>query len=153
MRFSVANSRLIVAFAARAALPTPLLFDFGFCHRVPPFVRLVRRVSPPLRAARCAGRGSGPAPTPAPPAAPAPLAQAWQEWGTHRRRTDRAAWVASSVNRVFGKIRFIHPKWVNQNSEAIEALTTNNWRSAGNNSGPDPSWTQASGSQADHMAH
>jgi hypothetical protein len=47
-------------------------------------------------------------------------AQAWQEWGSRSRRTDRAAWVANRINRVFGKTRFIHPKWVNQNSEAIE---------------------------------
>jgi hypothetical protein len=49
-------------------------------------------------------------------------AQAWQEWGTRRRRTDRAAWVADRINRVFGKTRFIHTKWVNQNSEAIETF-------------------------------
>jgi len=49
-------------------------------------------------------------------------AQAWKEWGTCRRRTDRAAWVANRVNRVFGKMRFIRPKWVNQNSEAIETF-------------------------------
>jgi hypothetical protein len=49
-------------------------------------------------------------------------AQAWQEWGTRGRRTDRAAWVASRINRVFGKTRFIRPKWVNQNSEAIETF-------------------------------
>jgi hypothetical protein len=49
-------------------------------------------------------------------------AQAWQEWGTRRRRTDRAAWVANRINRVFGKTRFIRTKWVNQNSEAIEAF-------------------------------
>jgi hypothetical protein len=47
-------------------------------------------------------------------------AQAWQEWGTRGRRTDRAAWVANRVNKVFGKTRFIRPKWVNQNREAIE---------------------------------
>jgi len=49
-------------------------------------------------------------------------AQAWQEWGAHRRRTDRAAWVANRINRDFGKIRFIRPKWVNQNREAIETF-------------------------------
>jgi hypothetical protein len=49
-------------------------------------------------------------------------AQAWEEWGTHGRRTDRAAWVAHKVNKVFGKTRFIRPKWVNQNREAIETL-------------------------------
>jgi hypothetical protein len=49
-------------------------------------------------------------------------AQAWQEWGTRRSRTDRAAWVANRINRVFGKTRFICPKWVNQNSEAIETF-------------------------------
>jgi hypothetical protein len=49
-------------------------------------------------------------------------AQAWQAWGTRRRRTDRAAFVANRINGVFGKTRFVHPKWVNQNSEAIEAL-------------------------------
>jgi hypothetical protein len=47
-------------------------------------------------------------------------AQAWREWGTRKRRTDRAAWVANNVNKIFGKKRFIHPKWVNQNREAIE---------------------------------
>jgi hypothetical protein len=47
-------------------------------------------------------------------------AQAWQEWGIRRRRMDRAAWVANRVNGVFGKRQFIRPKWVNQNSEAIE---------------------------------
>lgn len=57
-------------------------------------------------------------------------AQAWQEWGTRRRRTDRATWVANRINRGFGKTRFIRTKWVNQNSEAIvtfsdhEQLTT-----------------------------
>jgi hypothetical protein len=62
-------------------------------------------------------------------------AQAWQEWGTRRRRTDRAAWVANRINRDFGKIRFIRPKWVNQNREAIETffdheqLTTPNFSS------------------------
>lgn len=49
-------------------------------------------------------------------------AQAWQEWGTRRRRTNRAAWVANRINRAFGKTRFIRPKWVNQNSKAIEAF-------------------------------
>jgi hypothetical protein len=49
-------------------------------------------------------------------------AQAWQEWCTRRRRTDRAAWVANRINRDFGKIRFIRPKWVNQNREAIETF-------------------------------
>ena len=49
-------------------------------------------------------------------------AQAWQEWGTRGRRTDRAAWVANRVNKVLGKTRFIRPKWVNQNHEAIETL-------------------------------
>jgi hypothetical protein len=49
-------------------------------------------------------------------------AQAWQEWATRSRRTDRATWVANEVNKVYGKTRFIHPKWVNQNREAIEAL-------------------------------
>ena len=48
--------------------------------------------------------------------------QAWREWGTRRRRTDRAAWVANRINRVFGKTRFIRPKWVNQNREAIETF-------------------------------
>jgi len=50
-------------------------------------------------------------------------AQAWQEWATRGRRTDRARWVANRVNKVFGKTRFIRPKWVNQNREAIESLT------------------------------
>ena len=49
-------------------------------------------------------------------------AQAWQEWSTCRRRTDRAAWVANKINRVFGGRRFVRPKWVNQNSKAIEAF-------------------------------
>lgn len=49
-------------------------------------------------------------------------AQAWREWGSCRRRTDRAAWVANRINRIFGKTRFIRPKWVNQNSEAIETF-------------------------------
>ena len=49
-------------------------------------------------------------------------AQASQEWGIRERRTDRAAWVANKVNKVFGKTRFIWPKWVNQNREAIDAL-------------------------------
>ena len=49
-------------------------------------------------------------------------AQAWQEWGTRGRQTDLAAWVANRVNKVFGKTRFIQPKWVNQNREAIETF-------------------------------
>jgi hypothetical protein len=49
-------------------------------------------------------------------------ARAWQEWGTGKRRTDRAAWVANEVNKAFDKKRFIRPKWVNQNSEAIETF-------------------------------
>lgn len=49
-------------------------------------------------------------------------AQAWQGWATRSRRTDRATWVANEVNKLYGKTRFIHPKWVNQNREAIEAL-------------------------------
>ena len=49
-------------------------------------------------------------------------AQAWHDWGTRGSRTDRAVWVANRINRVFGKTRFICPKWVNQNSEAIEAF-------------------------------
>lgn len=49
-------------------------------------------------------------------------AQAWRQWGTRPRRTDRAAWVAKKVNQVFGKTRFIHPKWVNQNRETIETF-------------------------------
>jgi len=49
-------------------------------------------------------------------------AQAWEEWGTRGRRTDRTAWVANRVNKVFGKTRFIRPKWVNQNREAIETF-------------------------------
>jgi hypothetical protein len=47
-------------------------------------------------------------------------AQACQEWSNRGRRMDRAAWVANKVNKVFGKTRFIHPKWVNQNREALE---------------------------------
>jgi len=49
-------------------------------------------------------------------------ALAWQEWGTCGRRTDRAAWVVNKVNKVFGKTRFIRPKWVSQNRKTIEAL-------------------------------
>jgi len=49
-------------------------------------------------------------------------AQAWKEWGTCRRRTDHAVWVAKRINRVFGRTRFIRPKWVNQNREAIETF-------------------------------
>ena len=53
-------------------------------------------------------------------------AQAWQAWGaSRRRRTDRAAWVANRINRVFGRTRFVHPKWVNQNSEAIKTFFGN----------------------------
>jgi len=48
-------------------------------------------------------------------------AEAWREWHTRARRTDRAAWVASKVNKVVGRRRFIRPKWVNQNRKAIEA--------------------------------
>lgn len=47
-------------------------------------------------------------------------AHAWQEWGARVRRTDRALWVAKHVNKAFGKTRFIQPKWVTQNREAIE---------------------------------
>jgi hypothetical protein len=49
-------------------------------------------------------------------------AQAWNEWGTCRRQTDRAAWVANRINRVFARTRLIRPKWVNQNREAIETF-------------------------------
>jgi hypothetical protein len=42
-------------------------------------------------------------------------AQSWQEWDTRGRRTNRAVWVANRVNKVFGKMRLIRPKWVNQN--------------------------------------
>ena len=49
-------------------------------------------------------------------------AQAWQEWSNRGRRTDRAAWVANRVNKVFGKTHFIRPKWANQNREAIETF-------------------------------
>ncbi len=49
-------------------------------------------------------------------------AVAWREWGTRARRTDRAVWVANHVNKAFGKTRFIRPKWVNQNHEAIETF-------------------------------
>jgi hypothetical protein len=49
-------------------------------------------------------------------------AQSWQEWDTRGRRTNRAVWVANRVNKVFGKMRLIRPKWVNQNREAIEAF-------------------------------
>ncbi len=48
-------------------------------------------------------------------------AEAWREWRTRARRTDRAAWVATKVNKVVGRRRFIRPKWVNQNRKAIEA--------------------------------
>lgn len=50
-------------------------------------------------------------------------AEAWREWSTRARRTDRAVWVANRVNRFFGKTRFIRPKWVNQNHEAIETFS------------------------------
>ena len=49
-------------------------------------------------------------------------AEAWREWGTRARRADRAVWVANRVNKVFGKARFIRPKWVNQNRGAIESF-------------------------------
>ena len=49
-------------------------------------------------------------------------AEAWREWGTRARRTDRAVWVANRVNKAFGKTRFIRPKWVNQNHDAIETF-------------------------------
>jgi hypothetical protein len=49
-------------------------------------------------------------------------AEAWREWGTHTRRTDRAVWVANRVNNAIGKTRFIYPKWVNQNRNAIETF-------------------------------
>jgi len=52
-------------------------------------------------------------------------AEAWRDWDTCRRRTNRAAWVANRVNRVFGRTRFIRPKWVNQNREAIKSFLTN----------------------------
>jgi hypothetical protein len=42
--------------------------------------------------------------------------------GVRARRTDRAVWVANHVNKAFGKTRFIRPKWVNQNHEAIETF-------------------------------
>lgn len=49
-------------------------------------------------------------------------AEAWQEWGTRARRTGRAVWIANRVNQTFGKTRFIRPKWVNQNRNAIETF-------------------------------
>jgi len=49
-------------------------------------------------------------------------AQAWHEWGTRGRRTDRADWVANRVNKILGRARFIRPKWVNQNRAAIETI-------------------------------
>jgi len=49
-------------------------------------------------------------------------AEASREWSTRARRTDRAIWVANRVNKAFGKIRFIRPKWVNQNRDAIESF-------------------------------
>ncbi len=49
-------------------------------------------------------------------------AEAWREWGARARRTNRAVWVANNVNRAFGKTRFIYPKWVNQNRDAIETF-------------------------------
>ena len=49
-------------------------------------------------------------------------AQAWLEWGTRGRRTNRVVWVANRVNKAFGKTRFIRPKWVNQNRDAIETF-------------------------------
>lgn len=50
-------------------------------------------------------------------------AQAWQEWSTRGHRIDRAVWVAKRLNKAFGKTRFVRPKWVNQNREAIETLS------------------------------
>ena len=50
-------------------------------------------------------------------------AQAWQEWSTRKRRIDRAVWIANCVNKAFGKTRFVRPKWVNQNREAIETFS------------------------------
>ena len=44
----------------------------------------------------------------------------WRERGERERRSDRAAWVANRVNKRFGEIRFIQPKWVNQNRDVIE---------------------------------
>lgn len=49
-------------------------------------------------------------------------ASAWQEWDDSKRRTARAVWVAKKVNKVFGKSRFIAPKWVNQDRKMIEAV-------------------------------
>jgi hypothetical protein len=47
-------------------------------------------------------------------------ARAWLEWGARVRRIDRALWVANHVNKAFGKTRYIHRKWVNQNLGEIE---------------------------------
>ena len=55
-------------------------------------------------------------------------AEAWLEWSTRARRTDRAAWVANKVNKAVGRSRFIRPKWVNQNRKAIEARLAKNSR-------------------------
>jgi hypothetical protein len=49
-------------------------------------------------------------------------AQAWNASSKRRLRTERAAWVAAQVNKKVGRIRFIHPKWVNQNRAEIETL-------------------------------
>ena len=50
-------------------------------------------------------------------------AKSWREWETRPRRSERAIWVANQVNRVFGKTRFIRPKWVNQHRSEIEAFS------------------------------
>jgi hypothetical protein len=51
-------------------------------------------------------------------------AQAWSASNERRLRTDRATWVAAQVNKKFGKVQFVYPKWVNQNREEIEALVS-----------------------------
>jgi hypothetical protein len=49
-------------------------------------------------------------------------AQAWNAYSNRHLRMDRAAWIATEVNKKYGKLQFVHPKWVNQNLAQIEAI-------------------------------
>jgi hypothetical protein len=49
-------------------------------------------------------------------------AQAWNASSNRRLLRNRAAWVAAQVNKKYGKVQFVHPKWVNQNLGQIEAI-------------------------------
>jgi hypothetical protein len=51
-------------------------------------------------------------------------AQAWNASNERRLPTDRATWIAAQVNKKFGKVQFIYPKWVNQNRMEIEAMAS-----------------------------